>query len=249
MIESDSSKRRGAPPGGDTAGGERGDKPKSRSTGTGGSAPIRVSIVEDNVRVRANLEKLIQVTPGFECVSVHPSAEHALEALSQVKPDVVLMDINLPGMNGVECVSRLKPLLPQTQIVMLTVYENTELIFKALSAGATGYLLKQTPPAELLAAVRDVQAGGSPMSSHIARKVVASFQQPSASSRELDSLTPREQQVLDFLAKGFLYKEIADAMGISYDTVHTHIRKVYEKLHVRSRTEAVAKRLSQGTPG
>jgi DNA-binding NarL/FixJ family response regulator len=230
------------------AGGEKSSSPKSRDEAASSKVNIRVSIVEDNARVRGSLEKLIQVTPGFECVSVHPSAEQALDQLPQYKPDVVLMDINLPGMNGVECVSRLKPLLPDTQVVMLTVYENTDLIFKALSAGATGYLLKQTPPNELLAAVKDVQAGGSPMSSHIARKVVASFQQPSASSRELESLTPREQQVLDFLAKGFLYKEIADAMGISYDTVHTHIRKVYEKLHVRSRTEAVAKRLSHALP-
>lgn len=208
---------------------------------------IRVSIVEDDARVRGGLEKLMQVSPGYDCVSTHVSAESALEELplSGVKPDVVLMDINLPGMNGVDCVQRLKPLLPETQVVMLTVYENTDLIFKALSAGATGYLLKQTPPTELLAAIREVHNGGSPMSGHIARKVVASFQQADTSARELESLTAREQQVLDHLAKGFLYKEIADAMGISYDTVHTHIRKIYEKLHVRSRTEAVAKRLGQ----
>jgi DNA-binding NarL/FixJ family response regulator len=247
MSANESSKRR-QPASGEEAVVGKTVKPRARDAVAASKVSIRVSIVEDNARVRGSLEKLIQVTPGFECVSVHPSAEQALEQLPQFKPDVVLMDINLPGMNGVECVSRLKPLLPETQVVMLTVYENTELIFKALSAGATGYLLKQTPPTELLAAVKDVHAGGSPMSSHIARKVVASFQQPSASSRELDSLTPREQQVLDFLAKGFLYKEIADAMGISYDTVHTHIRKVYEKLHVRSRTEAVAKRLTHTVP-
>jgi DNA-binding NarL/FixJ family response regulator len=156
------------------------------------------------------------------------------------------MDINLPGINGVECVRQLKPVLPDTQIVMLTVYENTDLIFQALSAGATGYLLKQTPPAELLTAIREVRSGGSPMTGHIARKVVASFQQSGNSSKEFENLTPREKEVLDFLAKGFLYKEIADAMAISYDTVHTHIRKIYEKLHVRSRTEAVAKHLGRG---
>lgn len=206
---------------------------------------IRVSIVEDNTRVRRSLEKLVQVSAGFECVSAHPDAETALADLPAKAPNVVLMDINLPGMNGVECVRQLKPLLPDAQVVMLTVYENTDLIFKALSAGASGYLLKQTPPAELLDAVRDVHAGGSPMSSHIARKVVASFQHPpSATSRELETLTAREQEVLDHLAKGFLYKEIAEAMGIGYPTVHTHIRHIYEKLHVRSRTEAVAKRLS-----
>jgi DNA-binding NarL/FixJ family response regulator len=207
---------------------------------------IRVSIVEDNARVRSGLEKLLTVSPGFQCLSVHPTAESALATLPAEKPDVVLMDINLPGMSGVDCVRQLKPVLPQTQVVMLTVYENTDLIFKALSAGASGYMLKQTPPSELLAAMRDVHKGGSPMTSHIARKVVASFRQSGSSAKELESLTTREQEVLEFLARGFLYKEIADAMSISYDTVHTHIRKIYEKLHVRSRTEAVAKRLGHG---
>src|SRR6185503_16392492 len=148
---------------------------------------IRVSIVEDNARVRSGLEKLIAVSPGFLCLSVHPTAESALATLPAEKPDVVLMDINLPGMNGVDCVRQLKPALPQTQVVMLTVYENTDLIFKALSAGASGYMLKQTPPQELLDAVRDVHKGGSPMSSHIARKVVASFQQSGSSAKELES--------------------------------------------------------------
>jgi DNA-binding NarL/FixJ family response regulator len=209
---------------------------------------ISVSIVEDNPRVRQSLQRLIQSSPGFNCRSVHPTAEAALQELPVARPDVVLMDINLPGMNGVECVRQLKLSLPKTQVVMLTVYENTEMIFKALTAGASGYLLKQTPPPELLAALRDVHNGGSPMSSHIARKVVASFQQPSSASAELATLTGREQEVLDHLAKGFLYKEIAATMHISYDTVHTHIRNIYEKLHVRSRTEAVAKRLGQGMP-
>jgi DNA-binding NarL/FixJ family response regulator len=211
------------------------------------SMSIRVSIVEDNNRVRASLARLIELSDGFKCVSEHSSGEEAITALPKAKPDVVLMDINLPGMNGVECVRQLKPLLPGAQVMMLTVYENTDLIFQALSAGATGYLLKQTPPAELLAAVREVHGGGSPMTGHIARKVVASFQQSGNSSREFENLTPREKEVLDHLAKGFLYKEIADAMAISYDTVHTHIRKIYEKLHVRSRTEAVAKHLGRGT--
>ena len=209
---------------------------------------IRVSIVEDNVRVRASLSRLIELSDGFRCVSEHSSGEDAVAALPATKPDAILMDINLPGMNGVECVRQLKPLLPDTQIVMLTVYENTDLIFQALSAGATGYLLKQTPPAELLAAIREVNGGGSPMTGHIARKVVASFQRSGDSEREFENLTPREQEVLDHLAKGFLYKEIAEAMNISYDTVHTHIRKIYEKLHVRSRTEAVAKHLGRGNP-
>jgi DNA-binding NarL/FixJ family response regulator len=210
------------------------------------SAPrINVSVVEDNARVRGGLVHLINLSEGFKCVSQHPTAEAALEELPAARPDVVLMDINLPGINGVECVRQLKLNLPQTQVVMLTVYEDTEMIFKALTAGATGYLLKQTPPNELLNAIRDVHRGGSPMTSHIARKIVASFQQAPTPSRGLENLTPREQEVLDHLAKGFLYKEIADALGISYDTVHAHIRRIYEKLQVRSRTEAVAKHLHQ----
>ena len=209
---------------------------------------IRVSVVEDNARVRGGLVQLINLSEGFQCVSHYSNAEDALAELPGAKPDVVLMDINLPGLNGVECVRQLKPVLPQTQIMMLTVYEDTEMIFKALAAGATGYLLKQTPPAELLAAIRDVQRGGSPMTSHIARKIVASFQRP-APEKGIENLTPREQEVLDHLAKGFLYKEIADALHISYDTVHAHIRRIYEKLQVRSRTEAVAKHLHQTMPG
>jgi DNA-binding NarL/FixJ family response regulator len=206
---------------------------------------ITVSIVEDDPHVRSSLAKLVDGAPGFRCVSRHGSAENALEEIPGIKPAVTLMDINLPGINGVECVRRLKPQLPQMQIIMLTVYQNTEHIFNALAAGATGYMLKQTPPAELLAAIKEVHGGGSPMSSHIARKIVQSFQQPVPPSAEAQSLSPREAEVLDLLAKGFLYKEIADQMKVSYATVHTHIRHVYEKLHVRSRTEAVAKHLNQ----
>jgi DNA-binding NarL/FixJ family response regulator len=208
---------------------------------------IAVSIVEDDPGVRSSLVKLINSSPGYRCVSQHSSAENALEEIPKLKPDVTLMDINLPGLNGVECVRRLKPLLPKTQVIMLTVYQNTDNIFKALAAGATGYMLKQTPPAELLAAIRDVNAGGSPMSGHIARKIVQSFQDTGKPADPGETLSPREAEVLDLLAKGFLYKEIADQMKISYATVHTHIRHVYEKLHVRSRTEAVAKHLGQGT--
>jgi len=209
---------------------------------------ISVSIVEDDPGVRGTLAKLINSSPGYRCVSEHDSAESALTEIPKLKPDVALMDINLPGLSGVECVRRLKPLLPATQVIMLTVYQNTEHIFNALEAGATGYMLKQTPPAELLGAIQDVHAGGSPMSSHIARKIVQSFQQPTAASRETDSLSQREAQVLNLLAKGFLYKEIADTMRVTYATVHTHIRHIYEKLHVRSRTEAVAKHLGQPRP-
>ncbi|HEU5125461.1 MAG TPA: response regulator transcription factor [Verrucomicrobiae bacterium] len=207
---------------------------------------ISVSIVEDDAEVRQSLARLINSSPGYRCVSQHPSAEEALEKIPRVNPDVTLMDINLVNLNGVECVRRLKPVLPATQIIMLTVYQNTEHIFNALAAGATGYMLKQTPPAELLAAIKEVHEGGSPMSSHIARKIVQSFQRPAPVKSEADNLSPREAQVLELLAKGFLYKEIADAMHVSYATVHTHIRHIYEKLHVRSRTEAVAKHLNKG---
>ena len=206
---------------------------------------ISVSIVEDDPGVRSTLAKLINSSPGFRCVSDHGSAESALEEIPKLKPNVVLMDINLPGLSGVECVHRLKPLLPGTQVIMLTVYQNTEHIFNALAAGATGYMLKQTPPSELLGAIKEVNAGGSPMSSHIARKIVQSFQQSTTASKEMETLSQREAQVLDLLAKGYLYKEIAESMEVTYATVHTHIRHIYEKLHVRSRTEAVAKHLNQ----
>src|ERR1041385_2645586 len=202
---------------------------------------ISVSIVEDDPKVRASLARLIDSSPGFKCLSQHPHAESALQELPRFNPQVALMDINLPGLSGVECVRRLKPLLPTAQIIMLTVYQNTEHIFKALEAGATGYLLKQTPPGELLAAIRDVHAGGSPMSSHIARKIVQSFQKPLPATQPQESLSPREAQVLELLSRGFLYKEIGETLGLSYATVHTHIRHIYEKLHVRSRTEAVAR--------
>ena len=203
--------------------------------------PINVSIVEDSDQVRSTLARLINRAEGFRCLSQYPDAEVALEALPRDRPDVVLMDINLPGMNGVECVRRLKQLAPQMQVVMLTVYEDTENIFNALAAGASGYLLKRTTSAELLAAIRDVQKGGSPMTTHIARKVVQSFQKAGASPQPTENLSPREQEVLDCLSHGFLYKEIADKLGISYETVHTYIRRIYEKLQVRTRTEAVAK--------
>ena len=209
---------------------------------------ISVSIVEDDAGVRASLAKLIDSSTGYRCLSQHASAESALQELPKANPEVILMDINLPGLSGVECVRRLKPVLPATQIIMLTVYQNTEHIFNALAAGATGYLLKQTPPAELLSAIHEVHAGGSPMSSHIARKIVQSFQKPLPAARNTDNLSPRESEVLDLLAKGYLYKEIADRMGLSYATIHTHIRHIYEKLHVRSRTEAVARHLGHGRP-
>jgi len=204
---------------------------------------IRVSIVEDDARVRASMARLIDGADRFSCVSQHESGERAIADLPGVRPDVVLMDINLPGMSGVECVRRLRALVPSVQVVMLTVYEDTDLIFAALAAGATGYLLKRTPPDELLGGIWDVHRGGSPMTGHIARKVVQSFRE--ADAGEEDALSPREREVLDHLAQGYLYKEIAARLAISYDTVHTYVRRIYEKLQVHSRTEAVAKHLSR----
>ena len=207
--------------------------------------PITVSIVEDNEQVRGTLARLINRAEGFRCLNQYANAEAALEDIPQARPDVVLMDINLPGINGVECVRRLKQIAPEVHVIMLTVYEDTENIFNALAAGAMGYLLKRTSRDELLAAIKDVIKGGSPMTTHIARKVVQSFQRTDASIQSTESLSPREQEVLDCLAKGFLYKEIAEKIGISYETVHTYIRRIYEKLQVRTRTEAVAKFLKK----
>lgn len=202
---------------------------------------ISVSIVEDNEQLRATLARVINRAEGFRCVSHYGDAESALEKLPKDLPEVVLMDINLPGMNGVECVRRLKQIIPQTQVVMLTVYEDTENIFNALAAGAAGYLLKRTTSAELLEAIREVHQGGSPMTTHIARKVTQSFQRAGPSRQPTENLSEREQEVLDCLSQGLIYKEIADKLGISYETVHTYIRRIYEKLQVRTRTEAVAK--------
>jgi DNA-binding NarL/FixJ family response regulator len=216
--------------------------------------PITISIVEDNDKLRGTLAKVIGRAEGFRFVSDYATAEEALAGLPKVKPEVVLMDINLPGMNGVECVRKLKALLPQTQVIMLTVYEDTENIFNALAAGANGYMLKRTPTKELIEAIREVHRGGSPMTTHIARLVVQSFQKPvaapaqpagGAGGGDLAELSEREQQVLDLLAQGLIYKEIADKLNIGYETVHTYIRRIYEKLKVRTRTEAVAKFLQR----
>jgi DNA-binding NarL/FixJ family response regulator len=209
--------------------------------------PITVSIVEDNDQLRGTLARVINRSEGFQCLGDFGSAEAAIEGLPKQPPNVVLMDINLPGMNGVECVRKLKELLPKTHAIMLTVYEDTDNIFNALAAGATGYMLKRTPKDELLEAIRDVLKGGSPMTTHIARKVVQSFQRAPATPHPVEeaNLSPREKEVLDLLAQGHLYKEIAEKLGISYETVHTYIRRIYEKLQVRTRTEAVAKFLKR----
>ena len=203
--------------------------------------PINVSIVEDSDKFRETLARVLNRSEGFRCISHYPNAEDALKALPNDKPEVVLMDINLPGMNGVECVRQLQQLMHTLQVMMLTVYEDTENIFNALAAGATGYMLKRTSRDELLDAIREVHRGGSPMTTHIARKVVLSFQRATPAASPTENLSPLEQEVLDCLAKGFLYKEIAEKLNISYETVHTYIRRIYEKLQVRTRTEAVAK--------
>ena len=205
--------------------------------------PLQVCVVEDDDKVRESLATLIGASRGFACRAAYPDAETALEGIPSQNPDVVLMDINLPRMSGVECVRRLKVLAPKLQVVMLTVYDDDDQIFKALEAGANGYLLKRSSPAELLSAISDVHNGGVPMSSTIARRVLQTFHQRGASNRETENLSQREIEVLGLLAKGFLYKEIADQMAIRFETVHSHVRNIYDKLQVRSRTEAVAKYL------
>jgi DNA-binding NarL/FixJ family response regulator len=205
--------------------------------------PVTVAIVEDNADLRGTLARVINRAAGHQCVGQYGDAESALKGLPKDKPRVVLMDINLPGMNGVECVRRLKQQLPETLVVMLTAYEDTDNIFGSLEAGASGYLLKRSKSAEILEAINEVIGGGSPMTAHIARKVVHSFQARGASSQTTENLAEREREVLDLLSQGFMYKEIADKLGISFETVRTYIRRIYEKLQVRSRTEAVAKAL------
>ena len=206
-----------------------------------GTMAIAVSIVEDDAQARRILAGWLAHAPGFRLIGDWGDAETALPGLQERKPNVVLMDINLPGMSGVDAVRKLKPALPDTQFVMLTVYEDADHIYNALAAGATGYLLKETPRQELLNALQDVHSGGSPMTSNIARKVVQSFGQSRATHPNADELSPREQEVLDLLARGYLYKEIAERLNISIPTVNTYVRRMYEKLHVRSRAQAVAK--------
>lgn len=206
---------------------------------------ISVSIVEDNPGTRQSLVELLARAPGLRCVGAHPTGEDALKKIELERPDVVLMDINLPGMSGIECVARVKERLPKTQVLMLTTYREGDLIFDSLRAGASGYLLKNMAPSELWQAVQQVHDGGSPMSMHIARKVVSYFQDLKKPAGEMSTLTRRESEILGLLAKGFLYKEIADQLGISLSTVRAHLHTVYEKLHVQSRTEAVVKYLGQ----
>ena len=208
-------------------------KPKKMSIG--------VSIVEDDAPAREILADWIRHADGFKYVSQHGSVEAALAKLPAEKPAVVLMDINLPGLSGIEGVRRLKPLLPGAQFLMLTVYEDVDHVFDALAVGATGYLLKQALRAELIASIKDIFAGGSPMTSNIARRVVQAFHRNDPAVPESANLSQREREVLELLARGYLYKEIIIALGVSRGTVNTYIRRIYEKLHVRSRWQAVAK--------
>ena len=206
------------------------------------SVPIVVSIVEDDDGVRAGLARLLEKSKDIRLLASYPDAETALLQIPQSRPDILLMDINLPAMNGVECVQKLHALDPSLRVIMVTVYENPEQIFDALRAGAIGYLLKQQSSENLLEAIRDAHRGGSPMSSQIARKVVQFFR-TDKKTEATTTLSTRETEVLNLLSKGHLIKEIADQLGISFVTVRTHIRRIYEKLHVHSRSQAVAKLL------
>lgn len=203
---------------------------------------IAVALVEDNSGLRESLAVLLDGTPGFKCVGGFGSAEEAIKALPKLCPDVVLMDIHLPEASGIECVRQLRGRLPDTRVLMLTIFADGDHIFQALRAGASGYLSKRTAPADLLKAIQDVHQGGAPMSSDIAVRVVEYFNQKGAVSPDIH-LSPRELEILELLAQGCLYKEISAQLSITFDTVQWHIRNIYDKLHVRSRSEAIAKYL------
>ena len=203
--------------------------------------PTLVSIVEDNQRTRARLVSLLERASGLRCLSAYATGEAALAGIPVEKPDVALVDINLPGISGIECVAKLKEQLPKLHVLMLTMYEESDLIFKSLRAGANGYLLKDMPSTDLIQAIEQAHVGGAPMSMQIARKVVEFFHQSPAGASEMQKLTTREQEILAALAKGSFNKEIADNLGITVNTVRSHLKHIYEKLHVQTRTEATAK--------
>jgi len=205
---------------------------------------ITVAIVEDDAGVCQSLEWLVKSSAEFTCVATCHSAEEALRVLPGAAAEIVLMDINLPNRSGIECTARLKELLPSVQVVMITVYDDAEKVFNALRAGASGYILKRATPERILEALREVHAGGVPMSSEIARKVLGVFREPAAASTQAQSLSRREQEVLESLAQGCSNKEIAEKLSISIDTVTWHLRHIYAKLHVRSRTQAALRFLS-----
>ena len=203
--------------------------------------PIRLAIVEDLDEVREGLRNYLKRTDDFELLGDYQTAEEAIPVILSSLPDIVIMDIHLPGMNGIECIRKLRPDCPETQYMMFTVYENDDKVFEALQAGASGYLLKHTPLPQLAEALKELHAGGSPMSVHVARKLVKVFQSPPKSHPEVDLLSEREYEVLQLLSNGLLYKEISDQLSISIHTVRQHIHKIYEKLHVQNRTEALNK--------
>ncbi len=206
--------------------------------------PLTIVLIEDNAALRATMLSILEDAPNCQCVGAFSSGEQALAEIPKLNPQVVLMDISLTGMDGVECVRQLAKVMELPQILMLTVHEDPDFIFHSLAAGAAGYLLKPVRAAELLAAVENVYAGGAPMTSSIARKVVQSFKQSAIAAKPAtENLSPREVEVLDYLVQGFSYKEAASAMNISYSTVHTHIERIYKKLHVQSRAQAVARYL------
>lgn len=207
--------------------------------------PILVAIVEDNRGMREKFVALLNQFPELHCVSSYATAEHAVRDMMGAKPDVALVDIHLPRMNGIECVSHLKEQMPGLQVLMLTRYEQGDLIFESLRAGASGYLLKNSPPAELVEAIKQIHSGGAPMSMQIARRVVEYFRRSRASDLDMEKLTPREQQLLELLAKGYYYWEMADQLGVTMSTVRAHLHAVYKKLHVRSRSEATLKFLGR----
>jgi DNA-binding NarL/FixJ family response regulator len=207
------------------------------------SAPIKISIVDDQSELREKIASFLDSSPGLKCLSSYASAKEALAALPAEKPDVILMDINLGGVSGIECVRQLKPKMPHAQVIMLTVFEDTEKIFTALTAGASGYLLKRMPLSKLSEAIHEVVDGGSPMSAPIAREVVRLLQKIPSAGDVNAHLSPREREVLESLAAGRTYKIIGNEMGVTIHTVRSYIRRIYEKLHVQSRTEAVAKYL------
>lgn len=210
---------------------------------------ISVAVVEDDAGLRRSLRQIVESGANTVCKAVFASAEEACAGLPALRPDVVLMDINLPGESGVECVTRLAPLMPDTQFIMLTVFDDTDVVFRSLAAGAVGYLTKPVDPEQLLAAVIDAHRGGAPMTSSIARRIIQVFRLPSAQQQRPQTdefLAPREQEVLDLLAKGYLQKEIAVQLGVSFSTVRTLTERIYAKLHVHSRSQAVARYLGAG---
>jgi len=202
---------------------------------------ISISIVEDLVEVREGLSQFISLNSEFKVVGAFRTAEEAVAEIPRLKPNIVVMDINLPGMNGIECIRQLKEKTPGTQFMMFTVYENDEKVFEALKAGASGYLLKNTGLVQMISSLKELHEGGSPMSANIARKLVSVFHQQAKVKSQIESLSPRENEVLVLLSDGLLYKEIADQLSISIATVRQHIHKIYDKLHVENRTEALNK--------